>query len=227
MPIKLPKEPAPAAAPAPAIVAPVTPKAVVATVQPDVIPTKIEAVPPEPAAVPPPAAFTNIEAPAAFEDDIIPPQEIYANVQQVIQKPIETTNETRASVPPSEPAPQSPVPVQSTAAAATVLATESTEHIDPIYQNQEDIAEYIDDTGIRAVALYDYQAAAEDEISFDPDDLITHIEQVSRIVVLYELELFLIEFFLHAYRSMKAGGEVCAKIGLAYSRPTTCNCNSK
>jgi len=29
-----------------------------------------------------------------------------------------------------------------------------------------------------ATALYDYQAAADDEISFDPDDLITHIEMV-------------------------------------------------
>ncbi|XP_045460451.1 src substrate cortactin-like [Harmonia axyridis] len=34
------------------------------------------------------------------------------------------------------------------------------------------------DTGITAIALYDYQAAAEDEISFDPDDTITHIEQI-------------------------------------------------
>lgn len=180
----MPKETAPAAAPA--VVAAVPPTAIV-TVQPDVIPTQVEAEPPEPAAVPPPAAFTNIEAPAAFEDDIIPPQEIYANVPQTIQKSIETTSDARASVPPSEPAPQ-PAPVHSTTAPATVLATESTEHIDPIYQNQEDIAEYIDDTGIRAVALYDYQAAAEDEISFDPDDLITHIEQVSRNE-LYDLEL--------------------------------------
>lgn len=43
----------------------------------------------------------------------------------------------------------------------------------------EDLSEYIEDTGVRATALYDYQAAAEDEISFDPDDLITHIEMVS------------------------------------------------
>lgn len=179
VPIKLPKE---TKAPAPAVVVPVTPSPIV-TVQPDVIPTKVEAEQtPEPAAaVPPPAEFTNIEAPAAFEDDIIPPQEIYANVPQVIQKSIATTIESRASVPSAEPAPQSPVSAQATAAADIVLPTESTEHIDPIYQNQEDIAEYIDDTGIRAVALYDYQAAAEDEISFDPDDLITHIEQVSRI----------------------------------------------
>lgn len=43
----------------------------------------------------------------------------------------------------------------------------------------QNLAEFIDDTGIRAVALYDYEAAADDEISFDPDDVITHIEQVS------------------------------------------------
>lgn len=33
-----------------------------------------------------------------------------------------------------------------------------------------------DDPGIIAYALYDYQAAADDEISFDPGDVITHIE---------------------------------------------------
>ena len=46
----------------------------------------------------------------------------------------------------------------------------------------EDLSEYIEDTGVKATALYDYQAAAEDEISFDPDDLITHIEMVSHEV---------------------------------------------
>ena len=29
------------------------------------------------------------------------------------------------------------------------------------------------------MALYDYQAAADDEISFDPNDVITNIEMVS------------------------------------------------
>nr|XP_023013740.1 src substrate cortactin [Leptinotarsa decemlineata] len=38
--------------------------------------------------------------------------------------------------------------------------------------------EIIIDTGIIATALYDYQAAAEDEISFDPDDVITHIDKI-------------------------------------------------
>lgn len=32
--------------------------------------------------------------------------------------------------------------------------------------------------GLRAKALYDYQAADDTEISFDPDDVITHIEQI-------------------------------------------------
>ncbi|KAF2356518.1 SH3 domain, partial [Trinorchestia longiramus] len=32
--------------------------------------------------------------------------------------------------------------------------------------------------GLTAYALYDYQAADTDEISFDPDDVITHIEQI-------------------------------------------------
>jgi len=33
-------------------------------------------------------------------------------------------------------------------------------------------------TGLKAIALYDYQAADSDEISFDPDDIITDIEQL-------------------------------------------------
>jgi len=32
--------------------------------------------------------------------------------------------------------------------------------------------------GICAIALYDYQAMADDEISFDPNDIITNIEMV-------------------------------------------------
>lgn len=35
-----------------------------------------------------------------------------------------------------------------------------------------------EDTGYTAIALYDYQAAADDEISFDPDDMITNIDMI-------------------------------------------------
>jgi len=36
----------------------------------------------------------------------------------------------------------------------------------------------VEDTGYSAIALYDYQAAADDEISFDPDDIITNVEMI-------------------------------------------------
>ncbi|XP_055679520.1 src substrate cortactin [Lutzomyia longipalpis] len=65
----------------------------------------------------------------------------------------------------SDPAPETP-PVVTNAQEVPEEA---------IYQN---LAEYIEDTGLKAVALYDYQAAAEDEISFDPEDTITHIEMI-------------------------------------------------
>ena len=45
-----------------------------------------------------------------------------------------------------------------------------------VYENLPE-AEAID-SALVAVALYDYQAGADDEISFDPDDVITNIEMV-------------------------------------------------
>ncbi|XP_017575034.1 src substrate cortactin isoform X2 [Pygocentrus nattereri] len=63
-----------------------------------------------------------------------------------------------------------------------------------LYQNQSQVLEheqdgqyqaadtqsydYGEDLGVTAVALYDYQAAGDDEISFDPDDIITNIEMI-------------------------------------------------
>ncbi|XP_078668060.1 LOW QUALITY PROTEIN: uncharacterized protein LOC144909751 [Branchiostoma floridae x Branchiostoma belcheri] len=51
------------------------------------------------------------------------------------------------------------------------------------YQETQPAQDYVDDqspveTGLRARALYDYQASADDEITFDPDDIITDIEQI-------------------------------------------------
>ncbi|KAF3822360.1 hypothetical protein GH733_007734 [Mirounga leonina] len=54
-------------------------------------------------------------------------------------------------------------------------ATEAPGHY-PAEENTYD--EYENDLGITAVALYDYQAAGDDEISFDPDDIITNIEMI-------------------------------------------------
>ncbi|XP_059420501.1 src substrate cortactin-like isoform X2 [Carassius carassius] len=78
--------------------------------------------------------------------------------------------------------------------AANVYEVEpvSTEHTheealqEDLYQNPEPdeqdqttgVYEYGGDLGMTAVALYDYQAAGDDEISFDPDDIITNIEMI-------------------------------------------------
>ncbi|XP_073478295.1 drebrin-like protein isoform X1 [Aquarana catesbeiana] len=47
------------------------------------------------------------------------------------------------------------------------------EQEEPVYETGVD-----EDQGLCARALYDYQAADDTEISFDPDDLITHIERI-------------------------------------------------
>lgn len=162
-PIKIPKEP--------------EPKQVV---QPDIIPAQHS----QPA-VPPPAAFTNdlVSETVAQSDNAIidPPEEqLYSNVdkrrveEEVNIKPVDLIEEKVHE-------PQSPTKEQVSPAKVPAATTEThgaTEHIDPIYQNQDDLTEYIEDTGVKAVAMYDYQAAADDEISFDPDDVITHIEQI-------------------------------------------------
>lgn len=165
-PITLPKEVEPST-PTPHSAPPTQSAPVLA--QPDVIPTNIVAaapVTPQPEEVPPPAQFINDQPqPTVTPDFVSQPEaapvleDIYANVQR---------NESASK------ADHDPVHENGSSAAAPA-AIDDTE---AIYQNQQDLAEYIEDTGIRAVALYDYEAAAEDEISFDPDDLITHIEQV-------------------------------------------------
>lgn len=56
------------------------------------------------------------------------------------------------------------------------VTTVEAQYVDDGYNGSE----YIDfnDVGLRAEALYDYQAADETEISFDPGDIITHIDQI-------------------------------------------------
>nr|XP_054766456.1 drebrin-like protein A isoform X1 [Lytechinus pictus] len=46
-----------------------------------------------------------------------------------------------------------------------------------LYENQEALQDQ-GDQGMRARALYDYQAEDDTEITFDPDDIITQIEQI-------------------------------------------------
>ncbi|XP_041824975.1 src substrate cortactin-like isoform X2 [Melanotaenia boesemani] len=108
-------------------------------------------------------------------------------------------------VPAASPSPvPSPTPPVQPAAAPAYQNTEdvsrnAAENGEPVYEvepqneytQQEDLYQnpdepaadeqqygYGEDLGVTAVALYDYQAAGEDEISFDPDDIITNIEMI-------------------------------------------------
>lgn len=140
--------------------------------QPDVIPLQREsAQPPEIVeTLPPPAAFENVpnDLPSKSIDSngsftAIPPpiveEQIYSNINY--------EQATTASN------------------SATGQKTQATEEEQMAYvtalvgNEQHDLSEYIEDTGLKAIALYDYEATADDEISFDPNDIITHIEQVS------------------------------------------------
>ncbi|XP_050083145.1 hematopoietic lineage cell-specific protein isoform X2 [Anopheles aquasalis] len=91
--------------------------------------------------------------------------------------------------PEPQPAPVAePSPVARTSYTATVVETTETEATVPqptaatsSQPEAEEVEEFVlspDNPGIQAIALYDYQAAADDEISFDPDDKITHIEMI-------------------------------------------------
>ncbi|XP_068922655.1 src substrate cortactin isoform X5 [Petaurus breviceps papuanus] len=55
---------------------------------------------------------------------------------------------------------------------------ETAESMAPNQEEESTYDEYENDLGITATALYDYQAAGDDEISFDPDDIITNIEMI-------------------------------------------------
>ncbi|GJQ87012.1 hypothetical protein Trydic_g12594 [Trypoxylus dichotomus] len=61
-------------------------------------------------------------------------------------------------------------------AKATIIETSPAEETTEDYSQEDEIV----DTGLSAVALYDYLASADDEISFDPGDVITHIEMIDQ-----------------------------------------------
>uniref|UniRef100_A0A8C9ZZS3 Cortactin n=1 Tax=Sander lucioperca TaxID=283035 RepID=A0A8C9ZZS3_SANLU len=86
--------------------------------------------------------------------------------QEEARRKMEETAKAPSPVPAASPSPTpSPTPPVQPAAA-------------PAYQVNGQQYEYGEDLGLTAVALYDYQAAGDDEISFDPDDIITNIEMI-------------------------------------------------
>lgn len=118
--------------------------------QPDVIPTQRESFQPEIIeTLPPPEAFTNNRT----------EQENAHNANDEPKNVAEEQIYSNINY-------EAPTEEQSAGTTALVGTADC------------DLSEYIEDTKVQAMALYDYQASAEDEISFDPNDVITHIEQV-------------------------------------------------
>lgn len=142
--------------------------------QPDVIPTQRDSAQSdtfEPLA--PPEAFSgNGENGAVAE-----------SIPEIVQS-VPTPTEHQEQI-------YSNIPEEQIYSNSDVIQQEATNHAQPesapaqinpaaLAGNEDyDLSEYIEDTKVQAIALYDYQASAEDEISFDPNDIITHIEMVN------------------------------------------------
>lgn len=134
-----------------------------AVVQPDVIPTNI-------------VPIEREQSPPVHQEPT--PQMPAVRATQPVIEP-EPTEEPATSEPVMPIQQEPPGPAEQTQLQQPVQP----EIIQPEQQQQqqEEPEEFIlsaDNPGIQAIALYDYQAAAEDEISFDPDDRITHIEMI-------------------------------------------------
>ncbi|XP_052902610.1 hematopoietic lineage cell-specific protein isoform X2 [Anopheles moucheti] len=118
------------------------------------------------------------------QPDVIPASESTPELVVAVEQP-----ETASELNTQEPAPvartsysATPVAVAEREQATTTVSSTGQEPVAEVEPPvQEDVEEFIlspDNPGIQAIALYDYQAAADDEISFDPDDKITHIEMI-------------------------------------------------
>ncbi|XP_069380130.1 drebrin-like b isoform X7 [Paralichthys olivaceus] len=105
-------------------------------------------------------------------------------ISQRAMNPREMFKQRERGIAPAEPdvpsaAPVSPQPEEAPAASSYVQETAykepaQVEETSP----QEATPEETSDKGVSARALYDYQAADETEISFDPEDIITGIEMI-------------------------------------------------
>lgn len=134
------------------------PRAPVVAPQPDVIPTKV--VVPEP------------KEPEPEQEPELEPEPEPTPVQaQTVPEPEPVVEEAvQQKQPVAEP---EPVVVQQLPEPVVAVAPAAAEPEEP-----EEFVLSADNPGVQAIALYDYQAAADDEISFDPDDRITHIEMI-------------------------------------------------
>ncbi|XP_016384410.1 drebrin-like protein [Sinocyclocheilus rhinocerous] len=70
------------------------------------------------------------------------------------------------------------VPVEQKQPQYEAVVEQDTIYEEPAQEEEQNTYETTDDRGVCARALYDYQAADDTEVSFDPDDIITGIEMI-------------------------------------------------
>lgn len=70
------------------------------------------------------------------------------------------------------------VPVEEKQPQYEAVVEQDTVYEEPAQVEEQNTYETTDDRGVCARALYDYQAADDTEISFDPDDIIAGIEMI-------------------------------------------------
>lgn len=141
------------------------------------------------AAAPPPDLIPSIEV-----HTVATPPQVQSPEPEEEEPTPQAVSATPVSAAVEEPLYQNQAEAKSTTSNTPETKQEATEQVqaeppqaatatvgadgEAIYSNSDNLADYIEDTQIHAIALYDYQANDDDEISFDPDDVITHIEMV-------------------------------------------------
>uniref|UniRef100_A0A672Y459 Cortactin n=1 Tax=Sphaeramia orbicularis TaxID=375764 RepID=A0A672Y459_9TELE len=104
--------------------------------------------------------------------------------QEEAKRKIEAAPKAPSPAPAANPSPTaSPTPSPTPPVQPAATATYQVRSIWNIFTYRNEGIDgqqydYGEDLGVTAVALYDYQAAGDDEISFDPDDIITNIEMI-------------------------------------------------
>lgn len=93
-------------------------------------------------------------------------------------EPDEADGQSRCEYDEQEVTPEEPLKEEAPAANSYVQEPAYEEPAQVEENNDEVPAEETSDRGVCARALYDYQAADDTEISFDPDDIITGIEMI-------------------------------------------------
>ena len=139
-------------------------------------PKQIPANPVEP--TPPPVLESNAKPEA--NDVVVPPPPTFDNSEQLSSQP---------SPPPpiAEPEEASAIISPPDVTSAAVVKPDIIQDIPVSNDNAPDVtasssdelkAQVVGELGLCAVALYDYQAADDTEISFDPNQVITNIDQI-------------------------------------------------